>query len=257
MEQLLQHFRESEKAFVEECHNWANEVDEQYIPKLTSFLNPRERYILKTIVAQRGLLYASEGGFEGAENKRVLIYPSYHEPTEEDFEIVVFELRYPTKFVQLTHREVYGALMNSGIDRTRFGDIVFQGERVQLAVVSDLQIFFKLNFTEVGRTKVLLELAEKPYLVNKRTLEERLIFVSSLRLDAIVSEVANISRQRASKLIQGEKVKLNWTVTTNNAQTVQLEDMISIRQHGRFYVLRLEGTTKKDNIRLIVGKLID
>ena len=35
--------------------------------------------------------------------------------------------------------------------------------------------------------------------------------VSSMRLDAVVAALLNISRQKAATLIHGEKVKVNWT----------------------------------------------
>ena len=79
--------------------------------------------------------------------------------------------------------------------------------------------------------------------------------VSSLRLDVVIAALTNISRQKAASLIHGEKVKVNWTVRDQPAFELQESDMLSVRGSGRFKVIAIEGRTRKDKIRLIIGKL--
>ena len=65
----------------------------------------------------------------------------------------------------------------------------------------------------------------------------------------------NISRANAAKLIKGERVKVNWKVEPSVASELQSMDMISVRGYGRFKVFDIEGRTRKDKIRLNIGKL--
>ena len=64
------------------------------------------------------------GGNEASERKRAIVAPDYFEPTEADYEMVLIELNYPSKFVKLTHRNVLGTIMSLGIDRNQLGDII-------------------------------------------------------------------------------------------------------------------------------------
>ncbi|MBB4824005.1 RNA-binding protein YlmH [Sporosarcina luteola] len=257
MNSIIQHFRKDEQPFIEMATGWANEVENTYAPKLTGFLDPRQRFILQTISRGAGLLTSSDGGFQGAERQRVLLYPDYYEPTEADYQITVFEIRYPAKFVQLEHRDILGSLMALGLDRAKFGDILTGEGQAQLAAASELKDYLKANVESVGKSKVRLELVNDPanYFVSNDHWLENLHIVSSLRLDVIVASLLNCARQKASALIQGEKVKVNWTTRDQPSFEVNELDMISIRGAGRFKIMTIEGRTKKDKIRLNIGKL--
>ena len=84
---------------------------------------------------------------------------------------------------------------------------------------------------------------------------ETMYIISSMRLDAVVAAVLNIARQKAATLIHGEKVKVNWVVRSQPAFELFESDMLSIRGFGRYKVLAIEGKTRKDKIRLLIGKL--
>ena len=83
---------------------------------------------------------------------------------------------------------------------------------------------------------------------------ETMYIISSMRLDAVVAALLNVSRQKAATLIHGEKVKVNWAVRNQPAFELYESDMLSIRGSGRFKIIAIEGMTRKDKIRLIIGK---
>ncbi|MCG3090176.1 RNA-binding protein [Sporosarcina cyprini] len=257
MDSIIQHFRKDEQPFIEMASGWVNEVENTYSPKLTGFLDPRQRFILQTISQGAGLLSSSDGGFREAERQRVLLYPDYYEPAPEDYQISVFEIHYPSKFVQLEHRDVLGSLMALGIDRSKFGDILIDNGQAQLAVANEMKDYLRANFDSVGRSKVRLDSVDTPekLLASTEQWLESLHIVSSLRLDVIVASLLNCARQKASALIHGEKVKVNWTTRDQTSFEINELDMISIRGAGRFKILTIEGRTKKDKIRLNIGKL--
>lgn len=79
--------------------------------------------------------------------------------------------------------------------------------------------------------------------------------MSSLRVDVVISNVFNISRQRSKQLIESNKVKLNWMEMQRADFVLDLLDIVSIRGFGRLQIRAIEGTTKKEKIRLSLGVL--
>ncbi len=257
MDSILQHFRKDEQPFIENAIGWIREVENLYIPKLTDFLNPRERYIVQSLFGGNDLLVSEEGAFINAERKRMLIYPNYHVPEPQDYQVTVFKVKYPTKFLTLQHKDVLGSLMSLGIDRSKFGDIRMIDDEVQFVVATELKDYMVANFTSIGKAKVSVEEVEdkEAYITFSDKWIESTQIVSSMRLDAIIASLINLSRQKAAALIKGEKVRVNWTTENNPAEELFEEDILSIRGFGRFKVIATEGRTRKDKVRLIIGKL--
>lgn len=258
MEHLIQHFRKDEQPFIEQVIGWQREVEDRYAPKLTDFLDPRQRFIVESIVQQSDDLHVfTEGIFEEAERKRMLIAPSYYEPAEADFQIAVYSLNYPTKFVQLRHPDVLGALLSIGLDRSKFGDIRLADNTVQFAIASEISDYVRANLTSIGKVKVSAEEMDPntPFIQNEEQWVESSHTVSSMRLDVVLATIVNISRQKSQSLINAGKVKVNWTVREAVAFELQGGDIISARGYGRLKVILTEGRTKKDKIRLQVGRL--
>lgn len=257
MDTIFQHFRKDEQPFIEAMISLTREVEDRYAPKLTDFLDPRQRFILQTLSQQRDLNGFSFGGFDQAERERVLVAPSYYEPAKEDEQIQIVQISYPTKFVTLKHSDVLGSLMSLGLDRSKFGDIRLQEGTVQFAIASEIADYVKTNLTSIGKVKVQVEdVAEEDVLlaVTEDYVDE-LHIVSSMRLDTVLASAWNISRQKAAAFIKGGKVKVNWSVVEDISFSLNESDMVSLRTFGRFQVGLIEGRTKKEKIRLQIAKL--
>ena len=148
---IYQHFRPEEKDFIDQVLGWAEQVREQYAPKLTDFLNPREAEIIRMLIGKEGDVRVSFfGGGENAERKRAILYPDYYTPDEEDYEIAFYQLSYPSKFATIDHRQMLGTLMSLGVKRELYGDIWIEGETVQFAVERTIAAYMEANLTKVG-----------------------------------------------------------------------------------------------------------
>ncbi|WP_313891359.1 YlmH/Sll1252 family protein [Psychrobacillus sp.] len=258
MENVLQHFRKEEQPFIEQVVHMMREVEDRYAPKLTDFLDPRQQFIVDSIRRQYdGIESLSIGVLEDAERVRVLLYPSYYVPTNEDFAMKVVEVNYPKKFVTLRHKDVLGSMMSLGMDRSKFGDIRVEDGFIQFVVAVEVLDYVRANFTSIGKVKVQVEVVEEPlnYLKQHEEWLTESFTVSSLRLDTVISAIFNISRQKSASLIHGGKVKVNWSVKEQTSMELQDLDLISIRGLGRVKLLMMEGRTKKDKIRLQIGRL--
>ncbi|NYF24156.1 RNA-binding protein [Sporosarcina sp. JAI121] len=257
METILQHFRKDEQPFIEMAIGWIREVEDTYSPKLTGFLDPRQQRIVESLAGGSSLKVASHGALPGAERRRVLIFPDYYEPELLDFRITVFDVKYASKFLNLDHKDILGSMMSLGINRSKFGDIRVGDDEVQFAVADELKDYMVANFTSIGKAKVTVEENVHPekWIGSTDTWTEDMHIVSSLRLDVVTAALVNIARPKAATLIHGGKVKVNWAVRDQPAFELQESDMLSVRGSGRFKVIAIEGRTRKDKIRLVVGKL--
>ena len=147
--------------------------------------------------------------------------------------------------------------MSLGIDRAKFGDIQLAGDEVQFAVVSDLKDYITANFTAIGKAKVSVEEVKnkEELIATHDTWIESLQIVSSMRLDAVIASLLNLSRQKASVLIRSDKVRVNWATQNDPSAELYESDMLSIRGSGRFKIIAVEGRTRKDKVRLLTGHL--
>lgn len=254
---IYQHFRPNEREMIDATYGWMETVESQYAPVLTDFLDPRQFYIVETLIRQNGELHFQfEGGYNAAERKRCLIYPEYYTPVETDFNFELYEIVYPMKFATLSHGKVLGTLMSAGVKREYFGDIMTDGTRWQVFIATEIANFVLQQVDKIGRVGVRLEKRDYTELIIPTdTWELEHTTVSSLRLDAIISDVYNISRQRSKELIEAGKVKINWTENSRPDFVLDLLDIISIRGFGRVQLQGIEGKTKKEKYRLQLGVL--
>lgn len=253
---IYQHFRQEEHEFIDQVLEWKDTVMEQYASKLTDFLDPREQEIVKSVVGNNeDVKLAFHGGAKGAERKRALLYPPYLEPTAEDFQLKAFNLSYPEKFVKIEHRQVLGSLMGIGLKRSKFGDIYFHDTKIQVVLSAEVSAFVEMQLQEVGKAKVSLNEMPLENLKSTETIwEEASTTAASLRLDVMIASIYNLSRQKAQLLIGAKKVKINWKLVEQTAFECQEGDILSVRGFGRSKLLTVDGKTKKDKWRIIVGK---
>ncbi|GEK27953.1 YlmH family RNA-binding protein [Furfurilactobacillus siliginis] len=249
---IMQHFRSEEAPFVEEAQAWLSTASQQYRPYLTGFLNPRQVYILQTLVnGTDGLKAHFNGGYPAAEQQRALIFPDYYEPQVGDFELQLFEIVYPTKFAELHHSMILGTLANLGIDTAIFGDILTDQGVWQVFVAANMAEFFKLQVDRVGKIKVHLSERELSDAVSPEIDWTPLNgLVASLRLDTVVAEAFNLSRNRAKGIIESGDVRLNWMPNLHPDADLGAGDMVSVRHFGRVRLDAINGKTRKDKLKI-------
>ncbi|MHC0037243.1 YlmH family RNA-binding protein [Pseudoneobacillus sp. C159] len=253
---IYQHFRPEEREFIDQALQWKKSVEDTYTYKLTDFLDPRQQQILQMIIGNGSdVLCYFFGGTDHSERKRGIIYPDYHILNQDQFQIILYELSYPKKFVSIEHRQVLGSLMSLGLKRDKFGDILFEGDRIQIIAAKEIGHYLEMQFTSVGKSKVSLREIEPNQILSQHfDWNEEIIIVSSLRLDSIISAFYNISRQKSQSFIEQGNVKVNHSAILKPSFECGEFDLISLRGHGRTKVILIDGKTKKDKWRIVVGK---
>lgn len=256
VDNVAQHFRPNETTFLNLAEGLVRQVLDEYRPVLTNFLNPREIYIVKTLVNQQDDLKTFEfGGYAGAENKRLLIAPSYYQPDMDDFELMLIQIKYPEKFTVLHHSTILGTFMHNGIARQSIGDIIKgESEKWYFSTTKTMGTFILSHLDRIGKTKVRFqEVTESDMTVFD---DEWVIInttVSSLRLDSIVANGYNISRSHAKEMIEHDLIKVNWATINKPDYVLAVNDLVSVRHYGRLKLDELNGLTKKDKWRLTMA----
>jgi RNA-binding protein YlmH len=253
---IYQHFRLEEREFIDQVLTWKDFVESAYSPRLTDFLDPREQHILKALIGENGdIRYQLFGGFPEAERKRALIMPDYLSPDPEDYQLILFEIDYPSKFITIEHPQVLGTLMSLGLKRGKFGDILIKDGRIQFIAAKEISDYIQSNLESIGRASIQLkEMGLKKAINVENSWIQQEITVSSLRLDTIISGIHHVSRQKSQLFIQQGLVKINWTLSENPSFECAEGDLISMRGYGRVKILSIEGRTKKEKWRIVIGK---
>ena len=249
---ISQHFRPDERDFLNQVLDQIATAIGEYRPVLTNFLNPRQIFIAETLVNREAdLHFQSWGGYHGAEMQRFLIYPDYYRPNHKDFQIDYYQINYPTKFVELHHRQILGTLLGSGLTRGSFGDILNNDLVWQIAVSREVSQFVDQELERIGRINVQFERISQDKLVLPDDDWEKVsITVPSLRLDAVIANAFNYSRNRAKLAIEHGLVRVNWEEIDRPDYQLAIHDLISVRHGGRIKLLQSGGKNRKNNLRL-------
>lgn len=217
---------------------------------LTSFLDPRGQYILNVVVGSFQDLEVTFYGGPFAERQRGIIAPDYFQPEVEDFEIILFEIDYPQKFVTLQHQHVLGTIMSLGIERDQLGDIVVD-ESIQFTLTKQLESYIILELNKIkGATVKLNAIPIKDMIQSKENWHSFETTVSGLRLDVVLKEMIRKSRSISKQLIEKKRVKVNHTIIDSADFQLDKGDLLSIQGYGRAMVVDIGGKTKKDKTRI-------
>ncbi|WP_249869857.1 RNA-binding protein [Oceanobacillus saliphilus] len=255
---IYQHFRKEEQPFIDQVLSWKEQVELTYQPKLTDFLDPREQQIVEMLIGvstDEVKIYKHGGGTE-AERKRMVIAPFYEDVSDETFQLSLLEATYQDKFINVEHRDVMGSFLSLGVKRKKLGDINVGNGTIQIVLAKEIGAYISTNLTSIKKANVIFE--EKPMSAFKDSKEkwvEADKTVSSLRLDAVLKEIYNISRKEASSFIQKLQVKVNYKVVDDSKFQLQQGDLISLRGKGRSRLLEIKGLSKKDKVKISIATL--
>ena len=190
------------------------------------------------------------GIFEDAE-RQILIVGAQVDEKEfyEDEFLSIIEVKANEK---IEHRQVLGSVLGTGISRDVIGDIVIKDNIANIIVSKKISKYIIQNLDKVGKEKVLVrEIKKDEILEVSKNFKEIKTTVASLRIDAVISACFGISRELSSKLIDGEKVILNYKAVSSSTKQVKQGDLISVRGYGKFLVSEILGTTRKDRTRVV------
>ena len=221
------------------------DVYEKNKPYVSNFLNASEQEIF--IIESKKyptLKLTFDGGMENAEYQKAIITP-YDMDLKAD--IIILKVSYNPKYLTISHRNLLGTLIHLGISRNRIGDISLTDGFAYIAVSSNLVDFIKENLTDIHHQPVVITEMDEPITLLDKGVEKT-IFLQSNRLDSVVAQAYNISREDSLELIKREMVKVNQKVVIKSFQNLKPCDIISVAHKGRIKILDDSTTSRSGRI---------
>ncbi|MDO5708231.1 MAG: YlmH/Sll1252 family protein [Andreesenia angusta] len=235
-----------------------NIVLKDYTLEYTDFLDPYQRRLAESILNRiDGIDYSYEGGIEEAERKSIIIYPDYLDYDRKDSPIKVLKISGNFKFNRSSHGDYLGSIMGLGIKRDKLGDIFPFENRAYIVISRDISDYIIMNLDKIGKETVKVEQVEfKDIEYSELEFERKIVSISSNRLDNFLSEVFNLSRKKATSLIESKRVKVDFQFIDNKAHRVESNSLLSVRGFGRAKVLECIGESRKGKLRYEIDKYI-
>lgn len=156
---------------------------------------------------------------------------------------------YPKYAEKLGHRDILGAIMKLGVDRSKLGDIIIGDGIYYLLCEEDIAGYFIENLDKIRHTLVKLETCSMESLTIQQDFEEKDGIITSNRLDSVVACVYKLSRSQALNLFRQEKVYVNGRLIENVTYSCHEGDIVSVRGYGRFIYVREYGETNKGRLK--------
>lgn len=225
----------------------------QGIFTFTGFLGLSEQEIFWQ--QERELHYAGyvlEGGCQGADRVIVRFGSEAQLGYQVPFPIVCIHISpLMQKFAdELSHRDFLGALMNLGIDRSTLGDIKVGDKEAYLFCLDTVSNFICENLTQVRHTHVSCSPTEDYAAIPQEEPEIMSIQVQSLRVDAVLAKVYNMSREKSLELFRAGKVYVNGRLCENNSRLLKPGETVNARGFGKFFLTGEPRETRKGRLAM-------
>lgn len=194
--------------------------------------------------------YGLYGGFEDADRVMIRFGNPEELGYELDFPIVCVHVRpLAQKFAEeLSHRDFLGALMNLGIERSTIGDIKVGEKQAYLFCTESIAEFICDNLAQVRHTHVKCTVTEDFEDIPQEEPTCVDIQVSSLRVDAVLARVYNMSREKSLELFRAGKVYVDGRLCENNARMLKTGETVNARGYGKFVLRGEPRETRKGKL---------
>ena len=215
----------------------------------TNFLTPAERLWLerwaKTAPDCR-LVFS--GGHPDCERTVGFFLPDYLEPEWLELGEHIRALELTAAFGAPGHRDYMGALLGMGIGREWLGDIWVKDSTATVFCLPSVERHL-LSIETVGRCSVKAKaIALDAVQPIERKVKEKSFSVQSMRLDAVVGGLFDLSRTEAARQIAAGNVSVNYEVSVKTDSAVREGDILSLRGKGKGTITGTGGTSRKGRL---------
>jgi len=224
---------------------------QQGVYTFTGFLGLSEQEVFWQEEAKlRYAGYCLDGGCEKAD--RVVI--RFGNPEELGYEvpfpIVCIHIRpLAQKFAdELSHRDFLGALMNLGIERSVIGDIKVGEKQAYLFCLDSIAGFICENLEQVKHTHVKCAVTEENESIPSEEPVTVSVQVQSLRVDAVLAKIYNMSREKSLDLFRAGKVYVDGRLCENNSRQLNVGETVNARGYGKFTLTGEPRETRKGKL---------
>jgi len=216
----------------------------------TAYLTPAEQYEI-----EKWAKYTPDcnifvfGGNNSCERKIAFFLPFYMDAESFDASEYISVLRAKAGFGEPNHRDYMGAILALGIKREWLGDIWVKGDTAEIFCMSSVERHILDSLEKVGRFGVKMsKIRLSDLTAPERKVKQVCFSVKSLRFDAVLAGMFNLSRTKAAELISAGEASLNYSQCLKCDAPIHEGDVISLRGSGKGVVGVQGGRSKKDRI---------
>ncbi len=220
----------------------------------TDFLDPFKKILVTDILHEiKGLKYTEFAGHANGTRASLILYSEELSEDMIDYsDIFSIVTVIPVSGSEnLTHRDYLGAIMNLGINRDFFGDILINAESCMIVGKKSIIQHINSSLTQVAKYSVSTHITSLSELVvPEEKSKEFTVNISSMRLDCIIGAAFHVSRSEAARLIENGRVFVNYREVKNISKNITEKSVISCKGYGKIELLEILGETKKGRIRI-------
>ncbi|WP_294156644.1 YlmH/Sll1252 family protein [uncultured Clostridium sp.] len=246
------------KQFAEEDKNEVLNLYEKYklakekdIPMFgNSFYPPNIWRWFETNFNSSSFKVESNGVFDDSERRMI----SFNNIYEIAFPMKLLKITNTSKFNNLTHKDFLGGILAVGIERDKIGDLLVEDNICYVPVHDDIESFLTCSIDKIGKSSCKVEVLEEYESLPQFNFKEEVVLVSSLRIDGIVSKLANISRAKAQMAVDQGRVLIDYEKVRDKSYEVKEDERITIRGVGKFILGNTVGCSKSGRLKVIVKK---
>ncbi len=218
------------------------------------FLSEEDFDFISQYLSKRNVRFDKYGGIENSERAFLSLFEG-DPPERYEYPISVLKIKLAKNAKEQSHRNYLGSILALGIDRKVIGDIVICGNEAFVSVNNDFTNFLMTELIKIGNeTCTVSEVEDPSNIVRNTEFKDITISVASNRLDAIVSELTNLPRDKAKDFITKGLVSVNGEEILSPVKELKPDSKIVVRKHGKFIFVEENGNTKSGRIRLTFKK---
>ncbi|MFV0424891.1 MAG: YlmH/Sll1252 family protein, partial [Bacilli bacterium] len=206
---------------------------------LTRFLTLKEQEELVYMCGNKLNVYF-DGGYNDSKLKRALV--SIFEINNPKLKVVCTKLTSSNKFYTLRHPTVKWHFLNMGIDERMFGDIILVDNSFIVVIAEEVFDIVINDSQYINRCPITFEVVKDVIIEENNNIYKA--FCSGLRLDNVVAKTFHLSRGKAKKLIENEKVTVNSVIIKKLTYEVSEKQAITIRGYGKVVIINIDVNNK-------------
>ena len=251
-EDILKNFLKEDTEDVIKVYQCMSLAYNKGIPTFTKFFcKPNIWMYFTNNFNTNDFLVESKGAFEECDRRILAFNNIYSTP----FPYRIIKISNKSKFSNLSHKDYLGSIMALGIEREKLGDLRVIDDYAIVPIYEEVADYILYELRSVGRAPVSTEEVDEDNLPKSNFLEG-VIIVPSLRLDNIVSKLANISRGKAVDIIDSGKVLIDYSKSIDKSKEIKDGQRITISGVGKFIIGEIVGNTKSGRYKVKMNKFI-
>lgn len=250
-EVIIKHFGDEDKNEVLNLYEKYILAKEKNIPMFgKSFYTPNIWRWFEKNFNSSTFRVENNGVFDDSERRMISFNNIYNTP----FPMKLLRIENTSKFNDLNHKDYLGGILAVGIERDKIGDLLVKDNICYVPVHEDIESFIISNLDKIGKATCKVEVLGQYESLPQFSFKEEVILVSSLRIDGIVSKLANISRAKAQLMIEQGKVLVDYVKIKDKSYEVKEDERITVRGTGKFILGSTIGSSKSGRLKVSIKK---